>query len=228
MVIFQPTAIPEVPTETPVPTEVPADNSAENESENTNQPAPPTEPPPPTETPVPTPSGGTICVNTFADENANGLRDPLEGYMASVPLRIGKDGVLVNQGTSNGTETPLCFDGLEPGEYEIAQQLPGTLEMTTAGNLSIDVAQGQVIGLEFGSRFRQVPLGSDGGGDQNAGQEQVASADSGGSQPVSNQQPASAAQDDGRNLNTATIAGIALTGFAVLLLAGVLIALLRR
>lgn len=223
VVIFQPTAIPVLPTNTPAPTEVVADSG---DGSNPPTAAPPTDVPPPTSTPAP--SGGTICVNTFADENANGLRDPLEGYMANVPLFIGRAGTMVNQGVSNGTETPLCFDGLEPGEYEIAQQLPGGLEMTTAGNLAIEVAEGQVIGLEFGSRVRQASLASDSGSSDVSGDTAVASAETSGSSTDGAQQVATATDDGGRNLDTMRTIGIVLAGLAVLLLGGVLFALLRN
>lgn len=227
VVIFQPTSVPVVPTDTPepAPTEAGAvdDGGSEQAEPTTAVAAAPTVPAPPTATAAPT--GGTICINTFADENANGLRDALEGYMANVPLFIGRNGAVLHQGTSTGTETPLCFTGLEPAEYEIAQRLPGSLEMTTAGNLEIEVSQGQVIGLEFGSRIRQTPLGSDAGADQ--GGEAIAEVETTNSvTPVTEDN--SSTPDTGRNLNKLTIAGIALSALAVLILAGILIALVRR
>ena len=220
VVVFQPTSIPvvvAVPTAEPVSEEQAAVEAAATEE--------PTPVPVPTNTPAP--QGGTICVNTFADANANGLRDSLEGYMANVPLIIGRNGTIINQGTSNGTDAPICFEGLEAGEYEVAQRLPGGLEMTTAGNLSIDVAAGQVIGLEFGSRVSQVVPGSEAEVVADAG-DVVGSAENNASANAGTNGEAAVVNPASNSGNTLTIVGIALAGVAVLLLAGVLIALLRK
>ncbi len=217
-VIVQPTAVPEQPTEEPSieATAVEPDNPPTAEP-NTATPLP---------TATPAPQGGTICVNTFADANANGVRDDGEGYMANVPLFIGKNGSVLYQGTSTGTEIALCYDDLAPGDYEVAQRLPSSLEMTTAGNLTITLSQGQEIRLEFGSRIRDDFATGDGNGDL----EEVA--DEGNSAeisvtvtPIPEQAVVSA---DNAGLSGLTIAGIALSGFAVIMLGGVLIALLRR
>lgn len=110
----------------------------------------------PTITPTPTPAGGTICINSFADTNANGRRDDTEGYMAGIRFTIARGSAVVAEGVATGTESAVCTSELEPGSYQVAQILPDSLEMTTAGNTLIDIAQGQEIGLEFGSRIRQV------------------------------------------------------------------------
>ena len=110
----------------------------------------------PTVTPTPTPAGGTICINAFADTNGSGVRDAAqEGYMAGIRFTIARGSSVAAEGVSTGTASAVCASELEPGSYQVAQILPDTLEMTTAGNTLIDVAQGQEIGLEFGSRVRQ-------------------------------------------------------------------------
>ena len=116
---------------------------------------PPTETPLPTATPTETPiPGGTICVNAFADNNANGQHDADEGAMAGVTFTVASaDNQLVGQGVSSGPD-PVCFEGLPPGTYQIAQQVPPALEMTTAANVSIQVSEGQTVLIEFGSRIR--------------------------------------------------------------------------
>lgn len=115
---------------------------------------PPTETPPPTATPTETPiPGGTICLNAFADSNANGQRDG-EGAMAGVTLSVvNSDGELVGQGVSSGPD-PVCIEGLPAGTYEIAQQVPSALEMTTAANVEINLNVGDQVLIEFGSRIR--------------------------------------------------------------------------
>ena len=105
-----------------------------------------------------TPAGSsTICVNAFLDANGNGLRDADEGYVAGVTLTVAQGTTIAGQAVSTGVEEPLCFGNLMAGRYEVAQTLPATLEATTQPNATIDVAEGQTIALEFGSRLRTTP-----------------------------------------------------------------------
>ncbi|HID54313.1 MAG TPA: hypothetical protein EYP41_20025, partial [Anaerolineae bacterium] len=197
----------------------------------TNTPIPPTPtwtpevPPtatavPPTETPIP-PTGGTICVNAFADENANGIKDDNEGYMGNVTFTVAQGTQIIGQAISTGTETPACFAGLEPGDYQVAQTVPGRLEMTTAGNTTVAVQPDQIVGVEFGSRIRPDDTGGNPGENPGDGPDGSATpvpgdgeGDTGGS-------------DSGPNL--LAISGILLLGVGALLLVGIgLIALGRR
>jgi hypothetical protein len=132
------TNTPVPPTETPTPEVTPTD---------TPEPSPT-----PTNTPVP-PMGGTVCVNAFADSDADGQRSTEEGYMAGVTFTIAQGDQVVTQGVSTGTDNPLCFEELESGSYQIAQILPRNLETTTAPSTAVDVVEGSSISLEFGSRF---------------------------------------------------------------------------
>lgn len=145
---------PPAPTQPPPPpvtnTPVPPTNTATPE-------VTPTETAVPTDTPSPvptTPPGGTVCVNAFADDNANGLHDDDEGYMGNVTFTLASDNQVVGQAVSSGSDNPVCFDGLDPGAYEIAQNVPGRLEMTTAAGATITVEEGKTVGVEFGSRIR--------------------------------------------------------------------------
>ena len=105
-----------------------------------------------------TPAGSsTICVNAVLDANGNGLRDTDEGYVAGVTLTVAQGATIAGQAVSTGGAEPLCFGNLAAGRYEVAQTLPTTLEATTQPNATIDVAEGQTIALEFGSRLRTTP-----------------------------------------------------------------------
>ncbi len=99
-------------------------------------------------------AGGTICVNAFLDENANGLHDPNEGYVTDVALTVAQGSRIIGQQVSTGTDKPVCFANLPPGEYQVAQTVPAALESTTQSNATVQVADGQTVGLEFGSRLR--------------------------------------------------------------------------
>lgn len=140
----QPTQAPPTPTFSPAPTGgVPTEPAAATLAATLTVPSP---------TP---PGSATICVNAFLDTNGNGLHDADEGYVAGVTLTVGQGNALIGQAISTGTETPLCFSNLEPGTYQVGQSLPPSLDMTTQANTTIDVGEGQTIGLEFGSRLRQ-------------------------------------------------------------------------
>lgn len=191
------TAVP--PTATPIPATDTPD-------------VPPTETPiPPTDTPVP-PTGGTICVNAFADNNSNGARDDAEGYMGSVTFTVANGAQVVGQALSTGTADPFCFEGLEPGTYQVAQLVPGRLEMTTAANATVNVNEGSSVGVEFGSRIR--PEG-----------EQVAAV-----QPTAVSNPADTTSGDSTTDSGGVtgLSGLIVLIGAVVLLGGLLFFVLKR
>ena len=72
-------------------------------------------------------------------------------------LTVAQGATIAGQAVSTGSEEPLCFGNLPAGRYEVAQTLPATLEATTQPNATIEVAEGQTIALEFGSRLRTTP-----------------------------------------------------------------------
>ncbi len=113
---------------------------------------------PATPGPTATPGGtAAICVNAFLDENGNGLHEANEGYSAGVTLTVAQGFTIIGQGVSTGTEEPICFAGLQPGTYQVAQTVPPTMEMTTQANTTVLLGDGQTAGLEFGSRPRTEP-----------------------------------------------------------------------
>ncbi len=203
-----PTATSAPPVATSVPTQPPASPTAVT---------PPTNTPIPTATPEPTattPAGGTICLNAFADEDGNGLHEAGEGYMAGVTFTIASDSEVVAQAVSAGTTDPICFDGLPASDYQIAQEIPSRLEMTTAGNATIVVADGQTAGLEFGSRLRLANSAAN-----DAAQDNVVQLPA-----ESTLLPVSA--EDGASLPAWT--GLVVIGLAVILLSVLLFFALRR
>jgi hypothetical protein len=101
-----------------------------------------------------TAGSSSICANAFLDANGNGLHDADEGYVAGVTLTVAQGNAVIGQAVSTGAETPICFDNLAAGTYQAGQSLPSALEMTTQANATVDVGQGQTVGLEFGSRLR--------------------------------------------------------------------------
>lgn len=207
--VVQPTA---VPTNTPIPTATPI----------------PTETPIPSPTFTPTPAGGTICVNAFSDSNANGVKDGNEGYMAGVRFTVAQGSAVVAEGASPGTNNPVCFESLAVGNYQVAQVLPDTLEMTTAGNIEIPISQGQNIRLEFGSRVKQVeaqPVVVENTDPQPTAVSQVADTSA-----VTADTTAAVAASSGpfAAFGPWEIAALAIMGLAVILLITVVVLLLRQ
>ena len=109
----------------------------------------------PTTTPIP---GGIICVNAFADENANGLRDESESYIAGITFRVGNLDEIIGQAVSLGTSEAICFAGITPDSYQVSQIVPANLQMTTAPNATLQVEEGKTYGVEFGSRIAPVSI----------------------------------------------------------------------
>ncbi len=198
----------------------------------TNTPLPPTATPTPeftptptetpTVTPPPTPTGGRVCVNAFADENANGVRDPNEGYMAGVTFSVASTEMRVGEAVSAGTDTAFCFEGVPAGTYQVSQIVPGALEMTTAGSAAINVEEGKTVGLEFGSRVRPR---ADITSTDTSSPDTVASNTELPTAVVPTQAPDAAAEDGGSSF---AWAGLAVMIIAVLLLGVLLFVVLRR
>jgi hypothetical protein len=148
---------PPQPTVSPAPqitnTPVPPTPTATSEAEAEASPTATSEPTvAPTDTPEPSPMG-LLCVNAFGDVNADGQHDPDEGAMAGVNFTVAAGDRIVQRAVSTGPE-PICFE-LEPGNYQVVQEVPPTLEMTTGATAGITLAEGQTVRVEFGSRVRQ-------------------------------------------------------------------------
>jgi cell division septation protein DedD len=193
----------------------------------TNTPVPPTathtpaatatNTPIPTDTPSPTPTGATLCVNAFADGNANGQKDDTEGYMAGVTFTVASSGQVVGQLISTGSADPVCLEALPAGSYQIAQIVPARLEMTTAANTTLDVTEGNTFGVEFGSRLRT--------DDSSDGQAIADNPEPTPAEAVPTTAPA--AEESGGGLSLLAISGLVVMLLAVVML-GVLIFLVLR
>jgi hypothetical protein len=156
---------PNTPPPAPPATAVPANTATPLPSPTVQAPA--TSEPQPTLAPTsdqesspnqPLTTGGTICVNAFHDANANGLHEPNEGYMADVTFTVANQSAIVGNVISEGSELPKCFYNLEPGSYQVAQQVPAELQMTSAANTAVGTTADTTVAVEFGSRVRGAPI----------------------------------------------------------------------
>jgi hypothetical protein len=161
-------------------------------------------------------AGGTICVNAFLDENANGLHDANEGYVSGVVLTVAQGDLLVGQSVSTGTDVPVCFPSLAPGAYQIAQTVPAALEMTTQANATVQVEEGQTVGLEFGSRIRPAEVVATATGETVAAADATATAGA-----------ATVAEESG-GLSPLAIGGLAAVALGVVLLGVLVYYIMRR
>ena len=62
---------------------------------------------------------GVICVATFADRNANGLRDEGEGPLAGVNVNLSTGGAIIATHITEEGETEYCFERLLRGIYTV-------------------------------------------------------------------------------------------------------------
>ena len=146
-----------LPTSPPLPTFTPTPIPTATEAVPPTATTAPTATAVPTDTPIP---GGVVCVNAFADDNANGIRDEAESYIAGITFQVGSLETVVGQAVSTGTVDPICFEGVTPGSYQVSQIVPARLQMTTAPNATIQVEEGKTYGIEFGSRIAPAGISS--------------------------------------------------------------------
>lgn len=86
---------------------------------------------------------GTICVATFADANANGLRDADEGPLAGVNVNLATGGVIIATHILAEDEAEYCFENLLRGVYTVSFTDSPLYRITTAreGTFALDATQ---------------------------------------------------------------------------------------
>ncbi len=142
--------------------------------------------------------------------------------MAGVTITIASVEQIVQRIVSAGTVDPICVEGLDDGTYQIAQIVPGRLEMTTAATAKLELVEGNIYGVEFGSRLRT----SAGSATPTASQVvAVNPTPATGSESESAGETTSPAESNGSN--TLAVSGLIVLALAVILL-GVLIFLVLR
>jgi hypothetical protein len=133
--------------------------------------------------------------------------------MAGVTMIVAGESAVIGQAISDGSTIPTCFHGLEQGPYQVAQQPPGRLEMTTAGNALIAVTDNHTTFVTFGSRIRQEDATA-GGSEATTESEQSAASEEAASQEGST--------------SPLALSGLGVILLGVILLGGLLFYFLRR
>lgn len=138
--------------------------------------------------------------------------------MAGVTFTIARNNLVIGQGISTGTDRAVCFTELEPGNYQVAQVLPATLEMTTVSNVTIDAVEGQQVELRFGSRIRTEEVS------------QLPPDEPAASEPTAVPAAPEPVDDSGRSprLGLAALSGLIVLLLAVVLLGGIAVMLIRQ
>jgi hypothetical protein len=132
--------------------------------------------------------------------------------MAGVTFSVANENAVIAQGVSVGSDTPICFEELDPGTYVVGQQVPRNLEMTTAATATVDLTAGSIISLEFGSRVKTDD------GDENSNLPPTEEGSSGSDEGSSS----------GSGVNWLAILGLAAIALAVVLLVVLIVLLIRQ
>ncbi len=95
---------------------------------------------------------GAICISTFADTNANGLRDQNEVVLAGVNVNLATDRVIIATHIIAAGEEQYCFEHLLEGIYTVTFTNSPTYRITTASEGSFAVGAGQRVTIDpFGA-----------------------------------------------------------------------------
>lgn len=98
---------------------------------------------------------GAICVSTFADTNANGLRDPNEAPLPGVNVNLATGGVIIATHIIQPGEDPYCFESLFQGIYTVTFTNSATYRTTTANEGTFALGAGQRLTID---RFGAFPI----------------------------------------------------------------------
>lgn len=97
-------------------------------------------------------STGAVCVETFADLNADGLQQQSEAYLPGVNVNLATGGAIIATHVTAAGETGYCFENLLRGAYTVTFTDAPTFRMTTPH-------EGTFI-LETGQRLTVNPFGA--------------------------------------------------------------------
>lgn len=128
--------------------------------------APATATPEPTTTPLPEattaldeepsiaaaalPSGGTLCLQAFADTNQNGIKDAGEAAQAGVIFTIMTGDQVVSNYLTDGFSEPYCLEGMTAGSYGVSRSFLAN-EISAKGTEQVlTLTEGGRIDLDWG------------------------------------------------------------------------------
>ena len=103
-----------------------------------------------------------ICVVLFHDMNGNGMRNPGEDYLYGGEVSVNdRLGTISLTGTTVAGDpeqiTPLCFDDIPVGTYNISIAIPDDFNPTTVTNYPLEVRAGEEATIDFGGQLATAP-----------------------------------------------------------------------
>ena len=115
--------------------------------------------PPPTPKPTAVAPRATICLTAFMDRDQNGVYNAGEPLRRAVAFTIFNEEQVVANYITDGASEPYCLDRLTPGDYKITRSVGREETLTTAGDWTLTLRQGEQMMLDFGS-FTGAEIGS--------------------------------------------------------------------
>ena len=106
---------------------------------------------PPTPRPTDPLPVAAVCLSAFDDVDRDGIQDPGEPLRAGVAFTVYNTQSVVANYITDGFSEPKCLGGLVPGEYRVTRSIaPGEI-LTTAGDWSLNLTEGEDLNQAFGS-----------------------------------------------------------------------------
>jgi hypothetical protein len=97
-------------------------------------------------------SPGSICISTFADVNANGLREETETALAGVNVNLSTAGAIIATHITTGDADGYCFENLLAGNYTVTFTDSLTYHATTSNEGTFNLEAGQRLTINsFGA-----------------------------------------------------------------------------
>ena len=92
-----------------------------------------------------------VCILAYDDQNRDGTYDPAEPLRANVAFTVFDATAVVGNYVTDGVSEPHCLEGLTPGVYHVTRSLLRDETLTTEGDWALNLADGSVLNLAFGS-----------------------------------------------------------------------------
>ncbi len=98
-----------------------------------------------------------LCLKAYSDDNKNAQYDEGEALLSNIAFTVLRGDDVISNYISDGQTDTYCIKGLPAGTYNITRsKLPNEV-LTTGGEVSIPLAEGQSVDALFGSYMEDEP-----------------------------------------------------------------------
>ncbi len=95
---------------------------------------------------------GTLCLFSYDDVNADGLREPNEGPVAGAKFTVvDGQGATVSEYVSTDDTKAHCISDLTPGSYSVSVQPAPNTTATSDERWGVPLTSGSTVNIDFGS-----------------------------------------------------------------------------